>query len=138
MNFLPLSPPWRWRGGTESSNLLITQLVPVATSLYPSVQFSSVSQSCPTLWDPMNCSLPDSAVHGIFQVRILEWVVISFSRGFSQPINRTSVSYIILTSGRFFTLAPAAKSLCGGHLVSTPICWLISPSVVNDKGDANI
>ena len=37
--------------------------------------------SCLTLWDPMDCSLPSSPVHGIFQARILKWVVISFSRG---------------------------------------------------------
>ena len=37
--------------------------------------------SCLTLWDPMDCSLPGSPVHGIFQARILKWVVISFSRG---------------------------------------------------------
>ena len=36
-------------------------------------------QSCPTLCDPVNCSLPGSSVHGIFQARILEWVAISFS-----------------------------------------------------------
>ena len=36
-------------------------------------------QLCPTLWDPMECSLPGSSVHGIFQARVLEWVVISFS-----------------------------------------------------------
>ena len=39
-----------------------------------SVQFSSFAQSCPTLCDPMDCSLPDSSVHGIFQASILEWV----------------------------------------------------------------
>ena len=44
-----------------------------------------VSQSCPTLCIPMDCSLPGSSVHGIFQARILEWVVIPFSRGTSQP-----------------------------------------------------
>ena len=38
-----------------------------------------VAQSCPTLCDPMGCSLPDSSIHGIFQARILEWVAISFS-----------------------------------------------------------
>ena len=37
-------------------------------------------QSCPTLSDPMDCSLPGSFVHGIVQVKILEWVAISFSR----------------------------------------------------------
>ena len=39
----------------------------------------SVIQSCPTLWDPMDCGLPGSSVHGIFQTRILEWVAISHS-----------------------------------------------------------
>ena len=37
-------------------------------------------QSCPTLWDPMDCSLPGFSVHGILQARTLEWVAISFSR----------------------------------------------------------
>ena len=37
------------------------------------------TQSCPTLWDPMDCSLPGSFVHGIFQARILQWVAISSS-----------------------------------------------------------
>ena len=40
---------------------------------------SEVAQSCPTLRDPMDCSLPDSSVHGIFQARVLEWVAIAFS-----------------------------------------------------------
>ena len=44
--------------------------------------------------DPMDCSLPDSSVHGIFQARILEWVAISFSRGFSQPGDQTCVSCV--------------------------------------------
>ena len=40
---------------------------------------SEVAQSCPTLHDPMDCSLPGSSVHGIFQARVLEWVAIAFS-----------------------------------------------------------
>ena len=44
-----------------------------------------VTQSCPTLCDPMDCSPPGSSVHGTFQARILEWVAISFSRGSSLP-----------------------------------------------------
>ena len=40
---------------------------------------SEVVQSCPTLCDPMDCSLPVSSVHGIFQAGILEWIAISFS-----------------------------------------------------------
>ena len=44
---------------------------------------SEVAQLCPTLYDPMDCSLPGSSVHGIFQARILERAAISFSRGSS-------------------------------------------------------
>ena len=40
---------------------------------------SEVAQSCPTLHDPMDCSLPGSSVHGIFQARVLEWGAITFS-----------------------------------------------------------
>ena len=40
-----------------------------------------VAQLCPTLCDPLDCSPPDSSVHGILQARILEWVAIPFSRG---------------------------------------------------------
>ena len=57
--------------------------------------------SCVCLCDPMDCSLPGSSVHGIFQARVLEWVAISFSSGSSQPRDRTRVSRI---SGRRFTI----------------------------------
>ena len=40
---------------------------------------SEVAQSCPTLRDPMDCSLPGSSVHGIFQARVLEWGATAFS-----------------------------------------------------------
>ena len=40
---------------------------------------SDVTQSCPTLSDPMDCSPPGSSIHGIFQARVLEWVAIAFS-----------------------------------------------------------
>ena len=53
------------------------------------------AQSCPTLCDPMECSLPGSSVHGIFQARILEWVAVSFSRGSSQPRNQTCISQLL-------------------------------------------
>ena len=42
---------------------------------------SEVAQSCPTLRDPMDCSLPGSSIHGIFQARVLEWGAIAFSDG---------------------------------------------------------
>ena len=40
---------------------------------------NEVAQSCPTISDPMDCSLPGSSVHGIFQARVLEWGAIAFS-----------------------------------------------------------
>ena len=61
----------------------------------PTAQYSCVcTQSCPTLWDSMDCSLTGSSVHGIFLARILEWVAIFYSRGFSQSMDWTFVSYV--------------------------------------------
>ena len=51
-----------------------------------------VAQSCQTLCDPMDCSLPGSSVHRILQARILEWVAVLFSRGSLQPTDGTQVS----------------------------------------------
>ena len=58
-----------------------------------------VTYSCPTLCDPMDCSLPGLSVNGILQARILEWVAIPFSKGPSRPRGRASVSCIAV---RFF------------------------------------
>ena len=52
------------------------------------------AQSCPNLWDSMDCSPPGSSVHGVLQGRILEWAAIFFFRGSSQPRDRTWVSCI--------------------------------------------
>ena len=49
----------------------------------------SVARSCPTLGDPMKCSLPGSSVRGIFRARILEGVAVSSSMGSSPPKNQT-------------------------------------------------
>ena len=46
---------------------------------------SEVAQSCPTLSDPMDCRLPGSSVHGIFQARVLEWGAIAFSVHHEKP-----------------------------------------------------
>ena len=67
---------------------------------------SEVAQSCPTLCEPMDCSLPGSSIHGIFQTRIPEWVAISFSRRSSQPRDWTRVSHIV---GRCFTIWATRK-----------------------------
>ena len=58
-----------------------------------------VTQSCPTLCDPMDCNLLGFSVHGILQARILEWIAISFSKESSRPRDRTRVSFASL----FFT-----------------------------------
>ena len=60
-----------------------------------------VTQSCPTLCSPMDCSPPGSSVQGILQARILEWAAIPFSRGSSLPRDQALVSCI---AGRFFTI----------------------------------
>jgi len=54
----------------------------------------------------MDCSPPDSSVHGISQGRILEWVAISASRGSSQPKDQTRASCL---AGGFFTIEPPRK-----------------------------
>ena len=70
-----------------------------------------VCQSCLTLCNPMDCSLPGSSVHGISQAKILEWIDFSFSRGPSQHRYRTCVS---CTAGRFFTTKPPRKQYTYG------------------------
>ena len=68
---------------------------------------SEVAQSCPTVRDPMDCSLPGSSVHGIFQARVLEWVAIAFSTDW--------------TTHAFFPVI-SKRGLCGSlHL------WFIYP-----------
>ena len=67
-----------------------------------------VAQLCPILPPHGLCSLPGSSGHGILQGRILEWVAIPFSRGSSQPRDRTQVS---CTAGRFLPSEPPGKPL---------------------------
>ena len=65
-----------------------------------------VTQSCLTLYNPVDCSPLGSSIHGILQARILEWVAISFSRGSSQPRDRTQVSH---TTADALTSEPPGK-----------------------------
>ena len=53
-----------------------------------------VTQSCQSLCNPMDCSLPGSSVYGISQATVLAWVVISYSRGSSRSRDRTHVSCV--------------------------------------------
>ena len=67
----------------------------------------NVAQSCPTLCNPMDCSLPGFSVHGILQARTLEWVAVYFSRGFSKPRDWTQVSCL---AGRLFTISATREA----------------------------
>ena len=67
--------------GMDLSSELQTQITRAILDITPQIpNGSEVAQSCPTLCDPMDCSLPGSSIHGFFQARILECVAISFSK----------------------------------------------------------
>ena len=72
-------------------------------------KWGEVAQLCPTLCDPMDCNLPGSSVHGIFQARVLEWVAISFSRGSFWLRDWTQVSHI---AGRLYRLSHQGSLTC--------------------------
>ena len=82
---------------------------------------SEVAQLCLTLWDPKDCSPPGFSAQD-FQARILEWVVISFSRGSSWTRDQIEVSHI---AGRLFRSEPPGNSL---HIVLILVsaCWLLT------------
>ena len=87
---------------------------------------SEVTQLCPTLSDPMDCSLPGSSVHGIFQARVLEWGAIAFSDPFvPTPINITDLFQILKHSAstavhtftsRCHHLSARVHSFLGGRI----------------------
>ena len=99
--------------------------------------WATKSQSCSDSCDPMDCSPPGSSVHGIFQARILKWVVISFSRRSSQPRDQTRISYIgwqILSpwatwepTFRLLTFSATGKAafcFASPCSVIVPCCWI--------------
>ena len=67
---------------------------------------------------PVDCSPPNSSIHGILQARILEWVATSFSRVSSRLGERTQVSHI---AGRCFNLCATREALCIRHLMGQPL-----------------
>ena len=80
------------------------------------------TQSCPTLCGPMNCSPLGSSVHGILQVRILEWVAIPFSRGSSQPRGPCAVQTHVIQGS-------AALSSHSGQALG----WLLRREIVKRR-----
>ena len=92
--------------------------------IFTNRKWSEVAQSYPTLCDPMDYSPPGSSIHGILQARKLEWVAISFSRGYSQPRDHTQVSHI---AGRHFNLwVTREASPIGDPYKKTTTKWLSS------------
>ena len=76
-----------------------------AQSLKQCESESEVTQSCPTLCDPMGCSLPGSSVHGILQARILEWVAIRVPKKESWNIiklTENAVYTVLFTRGNLY------------------------------------
>ena len=74
---------------------------------------SEVAQSCPTLSDPMDCSLPGCSVHGIFQARVLEWGAIAFSETTTRSIQLVAIhfrNYSLLNLSSHLSLACAQVS----------------------------
>ena len=88
---------WEWDRGSERNESTYFSFY-----TFQCVVLAFVAQPRPTLCDTMDCSPPGSSVCGILQARILGWITIPFSRGSSQPRDRTQVSCIF--AGRFFTI----------------------------------
>ena len=89
----PYSPKWKqslnhWTAREVPGSLFNqsdSTLSCLARTLVSITLGGLVAKWCPALFDPMDCSLPGFSVHGIFQARVLEWVVISFSRDLPDP-----------------------------------------------------
>ena len=106
------------------------------------MQLIQHAQLCLTLWDPRECSLPCSSVHGILQKSILAWVVIPFYKGSSWSRDRTWVS---CTADRFFTIwatvqLNSVQSLSRVWLFVTP--WIAalqaSLSITNSRSSLKL
>ena len=88
---------------------------------------SEVAQSCPTLRDPMDCSLPGFSIHGIFQARVLEWGAIAFSESdFGAPQNKVS---------HCFHCFPIYLPWSDGPDAMVLFCWI---KVINSWGEGNL
>ena len=109
-HLFPFSMPWRNPLEFPSAWIPLPNTCVCAVSL--------VTQSRPTLSDPMDCSPPGSSVHGILQARILEWVVIPVSRGSSRrPRDRTQVPCVV---GGFCTAEPPVPVERNGNNLHCP------------------
>ena len=94
-----------WESGISRCKLVYTEWTNNKFLLHSTGSYiqciALVVQSCPALWDPMDCSFVGSSVHGILQARVLEWIAIPFFKASFQPRDQTQVSCI---AGRFLTI----------------------------------
>ena len=81
---------------------------------------NKLAQSCPTLCDPMDCSLSGTSVHGIFQARVLEWIATALSKGSSRSKDRTRVSRIADRCFTVWATPPPLESLALPFVHSPP------------------
>ena len=102
-----------WFGVLEFLVTFISEICSLSTSQEFKMKVL-VTQSCPTLCDPMDCSPPGSSVHGILQARIFEWVAITFSRGSTWSKVWTWVSHI---ADRLYTIWVTKLSPISCHLL---------------------
>ena len=102
------TPKKRKKDAEKSSGERVLMTGHINCLILPCMHAKSL-QSCPTVCDLMDYSLAGSSVHGILQVRILEWVAISSSRGSSWPRNWTRVSCCSCIAGGFYTTEPSGK-----------------------------
>ena len=104
------------------------------TQMYHMCVHAKSLQSCLTLYDPMDCSLPGSSLLGILQARILEWVAMPFSGGSSPPREQNCVSHGSCIAGTFFIAEPVGKlaiiqmTFFWKHKVSPSLGYSSSPS----------
>ena len=116
---------WNSSMSVKDINPLFISFFSSSSSLFPLIwcMYAKSLQSCPTPCNPMDCSPPGSSVHGILQARILEWVAILSSRGYSRPRDQTQVSYVSCTGRRV---------LCHHcHLASPSLIWYLTFNFIN-------
>ena len=111
---------WTWPCHLQAVRALLNHLTSLGSAA-PS--YAKLLQSCPTLCDPMDCSLPGSSVPGILWARILEWVAMPFSRASSWLRDQTASLKSSALAGGFFTTRTTLEASALG-LSSVKWGWL--------------
>ena len=105
---------WKWQKG----------------NLFAVRKWSEVAQSCLTLCNHMDFSLPGSSIHGISQARILEWIAISFSRDLSNPGIKPNQICLVPCIAGFFTPKPPGKPI---HIIQFDSVIQLCPALWDPK-----